>query len=871
MSDSILITQRFKEFTATKTYKADLQSSLFNLMKDGDFFKLKRNKVMIKNTTSKTKDKYIILDVFRNNEGIIFYCCPICSDKKIVDSLTEGFNFESVPHCIHSDVCKILWGDHYELESKPLKDNALIEILRQKPMYMAVVHPAFTIEKKSGLIVLTSKTLTPKCLTCSSRGKNFCLHLKIHRDKMNKEAESPDGDSDSEDTTLESQKNILKILQNKRIAPEPSYNDDIARTQVEEDDAAFNPFKFSGSASNVFGVKINFLPTQEEEVKNRKISETNRFFEGKVLIPPYLGKGDTCELHGREYSPGTNILWKESSDVEIHHTKKVDTKDVIILYRPTVPNTGESEVCICKKFYTGEHDNLLRVSSASFTQSMKTRAKKMHLVSYELLFKYLSELLTGGEKLDAFIKSNQFMSEIFFGLEKTSLHAKNLQKAFEIFPEKANFCFQCPQKLENGEEEDNFDDIEYSVVDGIQMGCQINETKGYLSKELFEEETIGDNVVDGIEVKNRTCLNTKAKRDIISELVKNVENRKILKETIKKLENTCKDDMTDKVLALLKRISKEHRTLPKGYQLLFEELKLDTPISALLTAYTSDRKIYSMFYKYLKRESYIFDDAKKVEEFLNSFPVIWKIMKDIQEEENKNCVFDQPFLPPDVADIFKEMIRLRGKFDRLSKSLAVARKPPHEDFKPPEADFFPDYDIHTMSNVYKADTKHDKEEGEDCQKEFERSSHISGGIGTVTCNHRVTKGFRVIERGESPLLFLHAILRRFPIKVKAKRRVIVYDFACKMHKCALRRFPYRVRRFQFVIDRHHQANHTSCSQGYDMNNYPCMNNINSQVAEQLNNSLRKLATVSAYSKFETYKRILEIFVTVKNLRIKGII
>ena len=876
MSDSNVITQRFKEFIGTKTYKTDLQSSLFSIMKDGEFFKLKRNKVMIKNTTSKTKDKYIILDVYRNNKGMVYYCCPICCDRKIVESLTEGVHFESLSHCIHSDVCKILWGDQYELEPEPLKDNALIEIIRQKPMYMAIVHPAPRSEKKSGLIVLTTKTLTPKCLTCSSRGKNFCLHLKIHRDKLNQEAES--SEDDSEDTILESQKNVLRKLQNKRIMTElPSTKDDI-EGESEEVDAAFNPFKFSGPASNVFGVKINFLPTQEEEVKNRKISETNKFFEGKVLIPPYLGKGDTCELHGREFNPGINILWKESSDVEIHHTKKVNTKDVLILYRPTIPdNDDEEEACICKKFFTGEDENLLRVSSASFTQSMKTRAKKIHLVSYELLFKYLSELLTGGEKLDAFIKSNQFMSEIFFGLEKTSAYSKIIQKGFEIFihalqfPEKANFCFQCPQKLGDGEQEDTYDDIEYSVVDGVQMGCQTNEAKGYLPKEVFEEETIDDDVVLGVEVKNRTCLNSKVKRDAVSELVKNVENRNALKETIKKLENTSKDDMTDKVVAVLKRISEKHKTLPKGYQMLFEELKLDTPISALLTAYTSDRKIYSLFYKYLKRESYLFDNAKKVEEFVNSFPVIWKIMQDILEEEKKLSVIDIPYLPPDVADIFKEMIRLRGKFDRLSKSVAAARKSPHPDFKPPAADFFPDYDIHTMSNIYQADAKHDKEEGKDCQKEFEKSSHISGGIGTVTCNHRVTKGFRVIERGESPLLFLHAILRRFPIKVKAKKRVIVYDFACKMHKCALRRFPYRVRRFQFVIDRHHQANHTSCSQGYDMNNYPCMNNINSQLAEQLNNSLRKLATVSAYSKFETYKKILEIFVTVKNLKIKGII
>ena len=167
--------------------------------------------------------------------------------------------------------------------------------------------------------------------------------------------------------------------------------------------------------------------------------------------------------------------------------------------------------------------------------------------------------------------------------------------------------------------------------------------------------------------------------------------------------------------------------------------------------------------------------------------------------------------------------------------------------------------------------KKDVEEDEHCNKTFESSSTISGGIITVTCGHKITKGFRLIEKGESPQLFLHSILRRLPSNVKAKKRVIIYDFACMMHKCALRRFPYKIRRFQFVIDRHHQANHTACSEAYSMSCYPYMNNMNSQLAEQLNNSLRKLSTVSAYSKVDTYIKILEAAITVKNLSVKNII
>ena len=178
----------------------------------------------------------------------------------------------------------------------------------------------------------------------------------------------------------------------------------------------------------------------------------------------------------------------------------------------------------------------------------------------------------------------------------------------------------------------------------------------------------------------------------------------------------------------------------------------------------------------------------------------------------------------------------------------------------------------TMENIYRADRKQNiSEEKDDCEKHFNSASTKSGGIGTLSCNHKVIKGFRAIRNGESPVIFCHSILRRLPAKVQAHKRVVIYDFACQMHKVCLRRYPHRIRRFQFVIDRHHQVNHKACSKGYDISKYPVMNDINTQIAEQLNNSLRKLSTVVAYSNFQTYLRIIQIFITVKNLKIKGII
>jgi hypothetical protein len=194
---------------------------------------------------------------------------------------------------------------------------------------------------------------------------------------------------------------------------------DIKDTKENVEDI-LNPRILSGADANVFDIKINFIPTQEEETKNRKIRDTNQFCDGNILIPKHLGCDDRCDDHGRKYADGRSILWKESINVVVHHTKEVDTKDIIVLFRPTIADEKTGEKCNCKKFYKGSDERLLRVSSASFDQSNVSRSKVIHFVSYKHLFKFLWQLLMGGEKLDAFIKimfslvlKNHVFTEIF--------------------------------------------------------------------------------------------------------------------------------------------------------------------------------------------------------------------------------------------------------------------------------------------------------------------------------------------------------------------------------------------------------------------------------------------------------------------------
>ena len=108
----------------------------------------------------------------------------------------ESFISELMVSCVHSDTCRILFGDDLTLEK--IEDDAknIIEIVANVPTYTVVVHPEPKLNKKPGVVVLTTKTLSPKCLTCSSRGKNMCLHIKIHTGKFKKTLNESDSSSD---------------------------------------------------------------------------------------------------------------------------------------------------------------------------------------------------------------------------------------------------------------------------------------------------------------------------------------------------------------------------------------------------------------------------------------------------------------------------------------------------------------------------------------------------------------------------------------------------------------------------------------------------------------------------------------------------
>ena len=173
------VTQRLKNLNCSDEEKKKLTDYSFSCFPDGKNFRLKRNRVMIMDNEG--NNKYIILDMMPTaDENKQIYICPKCSHLDFGNLLTSSVNADKFSDCIHSKLCHLIWGNDIDLDVDILDDEEedIVEVVTEKPRYMAVIHPSSNNPKGPGVVVLTSKTLKPKCIVC--RGQDSCIHLRIH-------------------------------------------------------------------------------------------------------------------------------------------------------------------------------------------------------------------------------------------------------------------------------------------------------------------------------------------------------------------------------------------------------------------------------------------------------------------------------------------------------------------------------------------------------------------------------------------------------------------------------------------------------------------------------------------------------------------
>ena len=731
--------------------------------------------------------------------------------------------------CIHINLCKVIFSDIPSKNKTPHTASNYVEVLKKEKVIIALVHPVQ--DKKGrlpGIVVLNSRTTKPKCQTCS--GKK-CVHVNIY---------------------IEEAKNEGLPAKKLDAIKQPSNN-------------PLDPSDRRGKASNVFGVKIDFPPQKSEKAEIDRINKVDNLFPSGYIVPK-IEPGELCSCEpGFPYIPNIQLGNVESTNVHIHHSKQ--TKDsrnstLVLLYRTT-------SKCSCRKHYTGEEDKLLRISAVATTANRKTGSgSPIQFISYDFLFEYNASLMSGGTTQFAFVQSKNDVNVIYRGHD-IELPEKSLRKGYEIFIHSLNYnkeeawdCKKCPDQLKPGESEEQFDEIECHISDGINMGTIENDIKGFTDKDTFEEEIdTSAGAVKGIEAKERTYIKTAKHRNILKSLSTSSCNITDVKKAITQLSKCEKVTNIDLVRSLLTFLTKKKSSIPEPYRVLISELGKCTPISVLLPSH--DKLDYRLLKAYLDEKHDIFEEYSVTEKITNAFPLLIRIIRTIVRLEN--CVF----LPAPVRDIIATMIDLKETYTQMARKRAVPRKAPLGN--PVEAEVYPYFPAHTVNHEYEADGKVDKNEDDGCSKDYNECATFTGGITHITCSHSIVKGFTAMKRGESVRMIVNPCVTRLPQRVQAKRRFLLYDNACQARAYAERRYPHRVRHWTFLVDRKHWDNHTTCSQAYCMDEYPLLKHINSQVSEQTNRSLRKLSVVLAYYGWDNYLKILELFFVIRNLRIKNML
>ena len=192
----------------------------------------------------------------------------------------------------------------------------------------------------------------------------------------------------------------------------------------------------------------------------------------------------------------------------------------------------------------------------------------------------------------------------------------------------------------------------------------------------------------------------------------------------------------------------------------------------------------------------------------------------------------------------------------------------------PPNEYFPSLPLHSARMNFKADhakNRSERADDDDCNKDYPKAPKMTPGLAHIFFQHKVCKCFVSMTSAENPEIFTKILTRRLPKSVKASRRVFLYDNSCNLHKNALKRDAKEISKFRIFTDRHHWKNHTGCSESYNSDQYHYLKQVNTQICEQKNRSLRKLSSTLAYCSFKNYQNKVKLFFIMNNYEEKGVL
>ena len=246
--------------------------------------------------------------------------------------------------------------------------------------------------------------------------------------------------------------------------------------------------------------------------------------------------------------------------------------------------------------------------------------------------------------------------------------------------------------------------------------------------------------MEGIGCSERSIIPKKCIREKVDKVIESDFSKASLNFAIKALkgESDCCDAICG-VLEYLKTLS----DIPELYKSLLKELRKDSPIISWLPSYVqSDTQLLQTF---LFKKCEVFENLENTAKFSQAFPYLARITKQFLKWHSSK------YLPDHLTSLLLSLINLRERVNIKAEKRAVKRSKPKDDHRSAQADCYPNMPEHTVENIYKADSKVDKEEDKNCSKIYNSKSDITGGITHISCKHGVVKGFTALHRGESAL------------------------------------------------------------------------------------------------------------------------
>ena len=225
-------------------------------------------------------------------------------------------------------------------------------------------------------------------------------------------------------------------------------------------------------------------------------------------------------------------------------------------------------------------------------------------------------------------------------------------------------CPKCPDELEKDENEEDFDDIECHISDGIDMGCQDNVVKGMVSDDIFRIERTGDQLVRGTDCFERAILPTKTMRISLLECVEMDLKKHWIKSAIYEIGQQPENQRCMAIINLLKFVATKSR-VDDCYRELLNELAKDSPISIWLPGLESQS--FVTLRSFLNCERNVFEHPQEALCLHENFPFITNMISKIKKLNGG------PFLPQEVSGVFLSMMSLMEDYQALSYERAVKR------------------------------------------------------------------------------------------------------------------------------------------------------------------------------------------------------